>query len=267
MDQFDELDGVKDNIINNPADLIIDYAKLPVCPGNLPSPGCFTSQQIDAIKTFYGDLKVGDVEVYPGFPVGSELYWWGPSLVKDSSAMKVGCNTWFGAFGSEFFKYFVFNDPNWDLYDYDYSNFFKETKYASSYLNSNSTDFEKFKARGGKMIIYHGWNDESVSTFSTIQYFNKIKQTDPGVDDYIKLYLIPGMQHCITTGTGPADVDWLAYLSDWVENGKVPHKIVLSKAEDESVIMTRPVFPYPSIASYKGAGDPNDQNSYIETRK
>ena len=267
MDQFDELDGVKDNYINDPSNLIIDYSKLPVCPDGKISSDCFTSQQINTIKTFYGSLKIGNEEIYPGFPVGSELYWWGPSLVKDTLAMKLGYNTWFGAAGSEFFKYFVFNDPKWDLYDYNYSNFFKDTKYASSYLNSNSTDYEKFKVRGGKMIIYHGWNDESVSTFSTIQYFKKIEQADPGINDYIKLYLIPGMQHCTTTGIGPAEVDWLTYLRDWVEKGKEPHRIVLSKSEKGSLIMTRPVFPYPSIAAYKGEGDPKDHNSYTEIRK
>ena len=67
---------------------------------------------------------------------------------------KAGAKDTVWSFGSEILKYLVFNDPEWNLYDYDFSNFFKDTKYAASYLNSTSTDYREFKKNGGKMIPY-----------------------------------------------------------------------------------------------------------------
>jgi hypothetical protein len=267
LDQFDGLDGVKDNIINNPSAYSINYSTLKVCPDRFPSDDCFTKDQIKVIKAFYNGVSVNDSVIYPGYPLGSEPGWYSFQLTIDSSVTKLGQKTLFGAFGSEILKYLVFNDPKWNLYDYDFSNFFKDTKYAASYLNSTSTDYRGFKKNGGKMIIHQGWSDMVTSAFKTIQYYNDIKSADKEAEEYIRLFLLPGGGHCGIGDVGPTDVDWLEYLRDWVENGNPPEKVILSKSEENKVIMTRPVFPYPSKAVYNGKSDPNDANSFTELTK
>jgi feruloyl esterase len=267
MEQFDQLDGVKDNIINDPGSCTIDYSKLKVCSAGIQSDDCFTKDQIKVIKTFYDGVSVKGAKVYPGYLVGSETGWYIPQLAIDTTALKFGQKTFFGVFGSEIFKYFVFNDPEWDLYHYDYSNFFKETKYAASFLNATSTDYSEFRKRGGKMIINHGWADPIISALSTVQYYNDIKSADKESEEYIRLFLVPGGGHCGMFDVGPVNVDWLEYLRDWVENGNPPEKVIVSKSENNKVIMTRPVFPYPSKAVYNGKGDPNDANSFTEFKK
>ena len=167
----------------------------------------------------------------------------------------------------QFFKYLVFNDPEWNLYDYDYSNLFKDTKYAASFLNSTSTDYREFKKNGGKMIINQGWSDPVISAFKTIQYYNDIKSADKEAEEYIRLFLLPGGGHCGISDVGPTNTDWLEYLRDWVENGNPPEKVIVSKSEKNKVVMTRPVFPYPSKAIYDGKGDPNDANSFTKSKK
>ena len=73
---------------------------------------------------------------------------------------KIQCLQYY--FGTEIFKYFVFNDPDWDYTKYDFSDYFKETKYASSFLDATQTDYSEFKKRGGKLILVHGWSDRTI---------------------------------------------------------------------------------------------------------
>lgn len=267
LDQFDRMDGVKDNIISDPTACSIDYSKLKVCSVGIPSDDCFTKDQIKVIKTFYDGVSVNGSVIYPGYPLGSEAGWYLPQLAIDTTALKFGQNTFFGVFGSEIFKYFVFNDPEWNLYDYDFSNFFKDTKYAASFLNSTSSDYSEFKRRGGKMIINQGWADPVISAFKTIQYYNDITSVDKESAEYIRLFLVPGGGHCGLSDIGPTSVDWLEYLRNWVENGLPPEKVIVSKSENNKVIVTRPVFPYPSTTVYDGKGDSNDANSFTESKK
>jgi len=75
------------------------------------------------------------------------------------------------------------------------------------------------------------------------------------------LFMVPGCLHC-GGGPGVADVDWLSVIVDWVEQGKAPDKLIASKREHGKVVTTRPLFPYPEYAIYKGTGDTNNAESF-----
>jgi feruloyl esterase len=164
-------------------------------------------------------------------------------------------------FGTEMFKYLVFNNPDWDYSTYDFSNFLKETKYASSYLDATSTDYSAFKNRGGKMIIYHGWNDPALSALATIDHYNAARKDDNEIGEYIRLFLLPGVLHC-GGGPGPGQADWIALVRNWVEKGIVPERVVVSKKKEGEDVISRPVFPYPKKATYDGKGDVNKESSF-----
>jgi feruloyl esterase len=134
-------------------------------------------------------------------------------------------------------------------------------RYAAAYLNATSVDYSGFKNRKGKIIFYHGWNDPALSAFSTIEHYNAVKAADPAINDYMRLYLLPGVLHC-GGGEGPSDADLLAILRDWVENGKTPERVVVTKKVLGKVVMSRPVYPYPHEPIYDGTGDPNVESSY-----
>lgn len=98
--------------------------------------------------------------------------------------------------------------------------------------------------------------------------------------EFMKLFMVPGLQHCFM-GPGPnsfgqvssgpqgdADHDVLSAVERWVESGVAPTKIIATKYENdldpaEGVKMTRPLCPYPQVAAYKGAGNPNDAASFV----
>lgn len=264
LEQCDALDGLEDQILNDPVDCQLDFNAFPKCSDNSPSDDCFTSQQIEAIRIVYSGVSDEQKEIYPGFPPGGENEpgGWHPWITgPDERTMALNFPSLQFGFGTEMFKYLVFQDADWDYSSYDFSDFMATTQYASAYLDATSTNYGEFKQNGGKMIIYHGWNDPALSAYATINHYNQVKNEDPNVKDYLRLFLLPGVLHC-GGGPGPGDVDWIELVRDWVENGTAPDSVIVSKIEDEKVIMTRPVFPYPEKAIYDGKGDPNIASSF-----
>jgi len=51
-------------------------------------------------------------------------------------------------------------------------------------------------------------------------------------------------------------------IQDWTENNKTPESVVLSKKEKGKTLMTRPVYPYPKVATYNGKADSTDKKSF-----
>ena len=264
LSQCDMIDGLKDNILNNPTLCKFDFNALPKCQGDIPGEGCFTTQQLDAIRTIYAGIDLGNGFAYPGFPFGGENKptGWGPWITSPvADLQKIGYPSYQAAFGIEMIKYLVLNDPDWDYLAGDLKSHTRELQYAAASYNATSTDYSGFKNHKGKIIFWHGWNDPALSAYSTIEHFNEVKAKDPEADAWMRLFVLPGVLHC-GGGDGPARVDWISLIRDWVENGKAPERVVVSRLVSGKVVMTRPVFPYPAEAAYDGKGDPNVETSF-----
>ncbi len=267
LEQCDTLDGLRDGIINDPRKCTINYTVFPTCD-TPEDKDCFTQDQLDAIKTVYRGVVLNGREVYPGFPYGAEgqpggWFPWIVGLPSDTALFeRTGLQY---RYGSEVFRYFVYHDSAWDYQSADFTNFFDESKFASSFLDATSTDYASFEARGGKMIIYHGWNDPALSAFSTIDHYEAALAKDSRLPDYLRLFLLPGVLHC-AGGPGPHQTDWLVHIQNWVEKGKAPDEVIVSKKHGPDTLMSRPVYPYPYLSQYKGVGDPNQANSFHKTR-
>jgi feruloyl esterase len=61
------------------------------------------------------------------------------------------------------------------------------------------------------------------------------------------------MYHC-RGGEGPNTFDMVGALDQWVEQGTAPDRMLASHASNGIVDRTRPLCPYPQVATYKGAG-------------
>ncbi len=258
LSQCDKLDGLRDKIINDPRDCKFDFSKLPVCPNDQAGPNCFTTRQLSAIKSIYSPMMVGSQTVYPAFPYGleAEKGSWDDWIAGSSQLPSLHY-----MFGTNMFKFLVYNDSSWDYAKYDFKNFFEETRYASSYLDATQSDYSDFKKHNGKMIMYHGWNDPALSAYATIQHYDEAMKKDKDLQSYIRLFLLPGVLHC-GGGTGPDNVDWVKLIQDWTENDKAPERLVLSKMEDGKAVMTRPVYPFPKVTVYSGKGESTDEKSF-----
>ena len=128
-------------------------------------------------------------------------------------------------------------------------------------LNATDPDLDAFKARNGKLIIWHGWADTALPAQGTVEYYRQVQAHDGRAAGYCRLFMVPGCLHC-GGGPGAAEVDWLSVITDWVEHGKAPDRLIASKRENGKVVMTRPLYPYPEYAGFKGAGDANSADSF-----
>ncbi|PYP82735.1 MAG: tannase/feruloyl esterase family alpha/beta hydrolase [Candidatus Angelobacter sp. Gp1-AA117] len=263
----DAKDGVKDGLVSDPAHCNFDPASI-VCK---PEQGtaalsCITAPQAVALKKLYAGARLQNGEqVRPGFLPGGEEGpgGWGAWI----TGMGPGRSLLF-LFTNGFFKDMVFNDPNWDIMkaSLDASVKAADEKQAQS-LNATDPDLKAFKARGGKLILYHGWSDPAITALGTIDYYNKIAD----VAQFSRLYLAAGMQHC-AGGPGPDSFGQFersatpndpqknvyAAIEQWVEKGIAPDKLIAVKKEKDAVKMSRPLCAYPQTAKYKGMGDVNE---------
>jgi hypothetical protein len=144
-------------------------------------------------------------------------------------------------------------------------------------LNATDPDLSRFAARGGKLILYHGWNDPAISPMNTVQYYEQmqVKMGDTKTADFVRLYMVPGMGHCaggpgaatfgqlgLTTAMGP-EYGIFDALEKWEEQDIAPGSIIATKyGASRKVEMTRPLCPYPQIARYDGKGDPSNSASF-----
>jgi feruloyl esterase len=255
LEQCDSQDGLKDGVIQDPGSVRFDLAKV----------SGLTEEERRAIEAIYRGARNPTGAIYPGFPAGAEcdpdqwIAWLTGPLPPLISKDRVPDLTF--AFGTQIFKYFVFNNPNWDYTQYDFSTFEKDTRLAASFLNATNPNLDRFKARKGKLILWHGWADPALPAQATVAYYRQVEAHDPNAAEYCRLFLVPGCLHC-GGGPGASEVDWLSVLADWVERGQAPDQLIASKIEQGKTVMTRPLLPYPAHSTYSGSGDPNQAESF-----
>ena len=242
---------MKDGFLSDPRRCSFDPSSLLCASGD--SADCLTAKQVETAKTIYGpvkDPKTGKT-IFPGLAKGSELAW----------SPAIGGPEPF-AITYDHFKYVVHQDPNWDWRNFDLS---RDTALADEKdkdIGATSPDLKAFKARGGKLLLWHGWIDQLIAPENSIDYFNSVLAAmGPKQDEWLRLFMAPGMLHC-RGGPGPDQFNAIGVLERWVEEGVAPAQITAYHVTNNSVDMTRPLCPYPQVAEYKGAGSTNDAANF-----
>ena len=255
----DGADGVTDGVLDDPRRCTFDPAKL-ACADNQPSSTCLTRAQVDSARRVYGGLKDPrtGAQLYPGLAPGSEPYW----------PHRDAANPF--AIPVSHYKWLVAGDPNWDWKTFDFADpedyqahVAAEAKYAPI-LNATNPDLRAFRDRGGKLLQYHGWNDQLISAQNSIDYYESVRSFfggDAAVTAFYRLFMAPGMAHC-SGGTGPNTFDMQAALEQWVERGIAPDQVIATRAINGVVDRSRPLCPYPKKAVYTGKGDTNEAASF-----
>jgi feruloyl esterase len=254
-DACDAKDGIADGIINDPRSCKFDPAVMLCREGDTRSREvgkCLTPPQLEAVKRVYAPAKTASGQVvFPGKEPGSETGWAGVLGGEQAPAVSVG-------------SFIVaYNDAKWDATTFDLDRDLKlvDDKVGTP-VNAINPDLRAFKAHGGKLILYHGWNDTAISPGNTIDYYTSVLSKMGGKqDDFIRLFMAPGMQHC-GGGPGPNQVNWMAALERWRESGVAPNQVEASHVANNRIDMTRPLCAYPQQAVYKGTGSTNDAGNF-----
>jgi len=273
---------------DEPGAFLADPRTCHFSPGTLLCQGpetdaCLTPAQAASVKELYADSKLRDGKLeYHGLLPGGELgnNGWPGWITGASRNAGEGME-----YGQGFFRNIVYANPKWDMQAFQLDRELQAAQHkVGPALDAVNPDLSAFKAHGGKLILYHGWNDPAISPLATIDYYNNVAQTVGPAEtaSFIRLFLVPGMQHC-AGGPGPTDFGQFGpnlepalnnaahnitfALENWVEKGVAPEQVIArgptdaaggSKAEP----FAQPICAYPKAAEYQGSGDRKDAASY-----
>jgi feruloyl esterase len=249
MNACDALDGVKDNLITNPMACKFDPAVLLCKSGDAQD--CLTAKQVATAKRVYQPAKTSKGElIFPGYAYGGETAY---TVMRGGTAP--------GNLQLDTYR-LAHDDANWDWKTFNLDTDPTLAKKKIGYIDSADPDLSKFKAHGGKLILYHGWADPAIQAEHTVNYYNSVlAKMGKSQDSWIRLFMVPGMGHC-GGGAGPNQIDWMSALENWREKGQAPASIT-GTGNNAGTPMTRPLCPHPQVATYKGSGDSNDAANFV----
>ncbi len=256
----DALDGIKDGIIDDPRRCRFNPETIQCKAGDADE--CLTIPQVNALRAIYaGATNSKGERIFPGYVAGGELGPAGWASYVSGSAPKKSSQF---LYADGFARDMVMENPAYDSLSFDYN---RDLPVAiaklSKSIDATSPDLSDFRAQGGKMIQYHGWSDPGVSPRSSVEYYARVTlQLGGDPSDFYRLFMVPGMQHCVG-GPGPDHFDALAALEEWVEHGKAPDRIIATHMTDGKVDRSRPLCPYPQVAHWTGSGSTDQAENFI----
>jgi feruloyl esterase len=266
LEACDAIDGLKDGLIADPRKCNFDPASL-LCK-NGDHTNCLTKDQVRAFELIYeGPRTSSGVQLFPGLVKGGET----PDGLGNGDGWDGMINTP-GSPSSEFIlqdqflRYLAFrvDNPNYVWSTFNFDTDWQKTDFMASILDATSTDLSRFHELGRKLLIYHGWSDETVSPLRTLDYYRDVSNRlgSGETADSIRLFMAPGMYHC-GTGPGPDTFDYLSALEQWVEKGVPPEEMPSTHFDvNGNPDRTRPLCAYPKEAHYNGTGSIDDAANF-----
>ncbi len=250
MAQCDAADGLKDGLIGDPRKCRFDPSVL-LCK-NGDSDNCLTAAQVQLVKIVYADVKTKKGEtVWTGFEPGGELQY---ASLRNIPSQPGG--------GLDSIRILGYQNADWDWRTFELDRDLALADEKAGFIDAHTYDLSAFKAHGGKLLLYHGWADQAIPPGNTINFYSGVlAKMGSKQDDWMKLYMVPGMMHC-AGGEGPDQFNKMGVIERWRESGAAPKEIVASHVSGGAVDRTRPLCPYPQIAVYKGTGSNNDASNF-----
>ena len=259
----DTLDGVADGLLGDPR--LCDFNPYAlVCKNGQDAATCLTTAEAGVVWRLHNGAVTGTgerLEPAISHEWGSELDW--TLFIPSAQGQTVGSQNFVESF-ARYLGFTNYVNPAWTLRDLKLTvQGFWDTVQSSSYLSAMDPDLRAFERSGGKLLLWHGWEDQHISPQGTLEYYDALRRTLGGgtVDGFAKLFLFPGVAPC-GGGEGPNVFDVLTPVMAWTESGRVPSKIVASRVDNGTVTRTRPVFPYPAVARYDGTGSIDDAANF-----
>ena len=262
--QCDSLDGLDDGLITDPRACEFD-AQVLECPEGDNDQNCLLSDEVQTVRYWHAGLKNTHGVDWPfRMPRGSENYWrrwYAPAPGQPAAGY---------LFSDGLIRYIMFErdpGPGFDPVDVDLNEYPHQMETMRELVRADAPDLSKFKASGGKAIVYQGYADPAAIPEMTIGYYDDVRETMGGqaaTDEFLRLFMIPGAGHCFETPRNiPDHFDPIAALEDWVENGVAPNSMEARQWNASgATVRSRPLCPYPEVARYSGSGSIDEAASF-----
>jgi feruloyl esterase len=257
-----------DGLIEDPRTCPFKPASLKCTEGD--GSDCLSAAEAGVLEKWYGGPKSPTGEqLYPGgIPLGSEPFW--PTWLLGNGELPGAVMI----FAREYVRYLAFVHAPGETYqvsEYHLERDLSKARELSSTYDSASPDLSKFKEKGRKLLMYQGWADAIVTPFRTVNYYEAVEKAMDGqraTEAFFRLFMVPGMDHCGLSNAGigidQRGFDPLTALEQWVEMGTPPASLLATKSDrDGKALWTRPLCPYPQVATYNGSGDRKDAANWV----
>ncbi len=228
-----------ETFLNNPEQCTFDFSTL-LCRGT-ENNECLTRPQLKAVEMYYGGVKNTKGEViFAGQVLGNPL-----TPQRSNQAINV----------TDTVRIWAFQNADYDWHSFDLDRDMPIIDSKIGFVDATDPDLKKFKAHGGKLLLYAGWADTGITPKNTVEYYQSVtKKMGKDATDVARLFMVPGMGHC-RGGDGPDSFDTIGTLEKWREQGQAP---VTMAAVNRKSGLSRPLCAYPQYAKYKGTGDLKD---------
>ncbi|HEX5049306.1 MAG TPA: tannase/feruloyl esterase family alpha/beta hydrolase [Gammaproteobacteria bacterium] len=236
-------DVLHEGFLNNPRECSFDFKTL-ACGKGKSGDMCLTPGELTSVQNFYGGTKNKKGElIFSGQAISVAL----PAI---SAPKDPGAG---GTFDTV--RILGFQNADYDWHNFDLDRDMPLIDKATGFVDAVNPDLRAFEAAGGKLLLYAGWNDNTITPENTVYYYESVLR-EMGSDqaDWMRMFLVPGMQHC-GRGPGPNTFDSIATLEQWREKGQAPAQILGKNPQSG---LARPICAYPQYAKYKGSGDLKD---------
>ncbi|TGJ88466.1 hypothetical protein E0Z10_g332 [Xylaria hypoxylon] len=273
----DSQDGVIDSIAQDPAKCMIEYTTLLCSSPSANQSACVTQPQLATLQKMLSPYTINDEIIFQGLSLGS-----------DPSTLASGSNP----IGYGYFQNFLYNDPSYNFTSYTEDDFFAAASTDPGDATAQDFDISRFEESGGKIIMYHGYADSLIPAGSSVEYVAKtlaaMEIDEPQLSSFLRLFLIPGMNHCVSSGPTQLGAPWyiaaasqiagiagrliglsnathsvpgyenakhdsVLALLKWVEEGVPPEELIATKFVNNTaptVESQRTICPWPKVARY-----------------
>lgn len=185
---------------------------------------CLTRGEVTTARLVYrGQRDPATGKTLYGLRAGAETGWLGWLIADPARATDQG-------FAPSYFANIVRQDAGFKIADLTTADLQASAANQSPVLDATSPDLSAFRAHGGKLIQYHGWNDPAIPPDYSLAYAASLKTKLGDTRDFYRLYMVPGMLHC-GGGAAPSRVDWLKQIEAWVEQGAAPATLAATGAD------------------------------------
>jgi len=250
----DKDDGVADGILTDPRTCSWDPAELQCAASS--GAACLSAAQVDTVRHAYSGTRMRDGR-FAAMPLmrGGESDWVARMIGTPNQPRGVNA-----LLGAPFMAYIAVGDRQYDFMTFEPERDFRilDGGIAAAEVHQQNPNITPFVQGGGKLLLWHGFNDPGPSPLSTIAYYEAVLDAVPTARDAVRLFIAPGVLHC-AGGAGPDRFDALTALESWVERGVAPASLLATKRDSP---LSRPLCPYPALPRYRGAGDPNDAANF-----
>jgi hypothetical protein len=244
LNACDANDGLKDGMVFNSRACKFDPDVLS-CKGS-KNDSCLTSQQTAAIKkAFAGPHNSRGDLVYPMNAYDAGIANLLPSPKPPANPPAAGAAAPPTSIDVDQRLFALLGDP------------------LEALTDTTWTNLSTFSAHGGKLLFYHGMSDQAFSAMDTLDYYQRMAKANGGMDrvqNWSRIYLVPGMYHCRGGEFALDNFDLLSAAVNWVEKGTAPDSVVATGKAFPG--RSRPLCAYPKYAHYKGQGDVEDAKNF-----